>query len=80
MENSIKLIKACRTKWPVSYTHLDVYKRQLPKPPIAIPTLLNATTGASFTPSPIKQTVSFLAMISLTLFTLSSGSNCQRHF
>src|SRR5690606_18066468 len=46
----------------------------LPKPPIAIPTSLNATTGASFTPSPTKATLSFLAFISLTLFTLSSGN------
>src|SRR3546814_14132785 len=36
---------------------------------MAIPTSLNATTGASFTPSPTRATLSFLAFISLTLFT-----------
>ena len=36
--------------------------------------------GASFTPSPTKATVSFFAMISFTLFTLSSGSKSPKAF
>ncbi|MNR03067.1 hypothetical protein D3C85_1189460 [compost metagenome] len=52
----------------------------LPNPPIAIPTSLKATTGASLTPSPTKATDSFLALISFTLLTLSSGSKSPKAF
>ena len=48
----------------VSYTHLDVYKRQ----PMATPTSERESTGASLTPSPTKRS------FSLPCLCLSSSS------
>ena len=62
----------------VSLHRLFLIVASLPKPPIAIPTSLNDTTGASFTPSPTKHTVSFFILSSFTLFTLSSGNKSPK--